>query len=137
MADAVALGKISGIAPVDTALGEAATYGRFATGDLSSILGSHSSRSLTRRADEGTSLAQGTAGWAGIGQAITPVQSRRRGPGGERVSVTATAAPALPADLEALMRQLKMPYARALAPELIATARAQRWEPVEVIVNVG
>jgi len=73
MADAVALGKISGIAPVDTALGEAATYGRFATGDLSSILGSHSSRSLTRRADEGTSLAQGTAGWAGIGQAITPV----------------------------------------------------------------
>ena len=31
------------------------------------------------------------------------------------------------------MRQLKMPYARALAPELIATAKAQRWEPVEVI----
>jgi DNA replication protein DnaC len=42
------------------------------------------------------------------------------------VSVTATAAPALPAELEALMRQLKMPYARA-------TARAQRWEPVEII----
>lgn len=34
------------------------------------------------------------------------------------MSVTATDAPALPADLEALMRQLKMPYARALAPEL-------------------
>jgi len=49
------------------------------------------------------------------------------------VSVTQAAAPALPADLEALMRQLKMPYARALAPELIATARAQRWEPVEII----
>ncbi len=73
MADAVALAKISGIAQVDEALGEAATYGRFATGDLSSILGSHSSRTLTRRADEGKSLAQGTAGWAGIGQAITPV----------------------------------------------------------------
>ncbi|GAA1786751.1 IS21-like element IS100kyp family helper ATPase IstB [Pseudarthrobacter sulfonivorans] len=42
-------------------------------------------------------------------------------------------APALPAELEALMRQLKMPHARALAPELIATARAQRWEPAEVI----
>ncbi len=39
----------------------------------------------------------------------------------------------LPADVEQLMRQLKMPYARALAPELIATAKAQRWEPVEVI----
>lgn len=49
------------------------------------------------------------------------------------MSVTATAAPALPAELEALMRQLKMPYARALAPELIATVRAQRWKPVEII----
>ena len=49
------------------------------------------------------------------------------------MSVTAAAPPALPAELEALMRQLKMPYARALAPELIATARAQRWEPAEVI----
>ena len=31
------------------------------------------------------------------------------------------------------MRSLKMPHARALAPDLIATARAQRWEPAEVI----
>lgn len=44
-----------------------------------------------------------------------------------------TTAPALPADIEAMMRSLKMPHARALAPELIATARAQRWEPTEVI----
>ncbi len=44
-----------------------------------------------------------------------------------------TTAQALPADLEAMMRSLKMPHARALAPELVATARAQRWEPVEVI----
>jgi DNA replication protein DnaC len=49
------------------------------------------------------------------------------------VSTTNTTAPALPAELEALMRQLKMPHARALAPELIATARAQRWEPAEII----
>jgi hypothetical protein len=49
------------------------------------------------------------------------------------MSPVTTAAPPLPADLEALMRQLKMPHARALAPELIATARAQRWEPAEVI----
>ena len=49
------------------------------------------------------------------------------------VTTTNTAAPPLPADLEALMRSLKMPHARALAPDLIATARAQRWEPVEVI----
>ncbi|MFJ6281385.1 ATP-binding protein, partial [Arthrobacter subterraneus] len=49
------------------------------------------------------------------------------------VTTTNTTAPPLPADIEALMRQLKMPHARALAPELIATAKAQRWEPVEVI----
>ena len=49
------------------------------------------------------------------------------------MNVTPAATPVLPEDVEALMRQLKMPYARALAPELIATARAQRWEPVEVI----
>lgn len=49
------------------------------------------------------------------------------------MSPVPTAAPALPADLEALMRQLKMPYARALAPVLLITARTQRWEPAEVV----
>lgn len=44
-----------------------------------------------------------------------------------------TTAPALPADLEALMRKLKMPHARAIAPEVLATARAQRWEPLETV----
>ena len=43
------------------------------------------------------------------------------------------APPALPAEVEQLMRQLKMPYARGLAPELFATAKAQRWEPVEIV----
>ena len=73
MADAVALAKISGLDPVDAALGEAATYGRFATGDLASILGAASSRTPARRADETTSLAQGTAGWAAIGRPSIPV----------------------------------------------------------------
>ena len=49
------------------------------------------------------------------------------------MSPVPTAAPPLPPDVEALMRQLKMPYARALAPELLITARTQRWEPAEVI----
>lgn len=44
-----------------------------------------------------------------------------------------TTAQPLPTDVEAMMRSLKTPHARAMAPELIATARAQRWEPVEVI----
>jgi transposase len=73
MAEAVALAKIGGITRVDEALGEAATYGRFATGDLASILGATGSRVLPRKADEATSLAQGTAGWAAIGLPITPV----------------------------------------------------------------
>ncbi|WP_298228097.1 IS21 family transposase [Gryllotalpicola sp.] len=73
MADAVALAKISGLAAVDQALGEAATYRRFATGDLASILGSRSSRVPARAADEAKSLAQGTAGWAAIGQPAAPV----------------------------------------------------------------
>lgn len=73
MAEAVALAKISGTAPVDTALGEAATYGRFATGDLASILAATGSRGQAHRADETASLAQGTSGWAAIGHAITPV----------------------------------------------------------------
>jgi DNA replication protein DnaC len=49
------------------------------------------------------------------------------------VSVTTNTAPPLPAELEAMMRQLKMPYARALAPELLQTAKTQRWDPTEVI----
>ncbi len=43
------------------------------------------------------------------------------------------AAPPLPDDLEALLRRLRMPQTRRLAPEVMATAKAQRWEPVEVL----
>ncbi|MCA1783884.1 MAG: IS21-like element helper ATPase IstB [Gemmatimonadales bacterium] len=42
-------------------------------------------------------------------------------------------APPLPQDLETLLRRLRLPHIRAHAPEVIATARAQRWEPVEVL----
>lgn len=49
------------------------------------------------------------------------------------ISTPNTTAPALPAELETLMRQLKMPHARGIAGEVLATARAQRWEPAEVI----
>jgi len=43
------------------------------------------------------------------------------------------AAPPLPEDLEALLRRLRLPHIRRLAPEVIATAKAQRWEPAEVL----
>jgi len=42
-------------------------------------------------------------------------------------------AAALPADVEALLRRLRLPHIRRHAPEVIATAKAQRWEPVEVL----
>ena len=43
------------------------------------------------------------------------------------------AAPPLPADLEALLRRLRMPHARRIAPDVLATARAQHWEPAETL----
>ncbi len=41
--------------------------------------------------------------------------------------------PPLPAEVEGLLRRLRMPYVRKAAPEVIATAKAQRWEPAEVL----
>lgn len=41
--------------------------------------------------------------------------------------------PPLPEDLEALLRRMRLPHIRRLAPEVLATARAQRWEPAEVL----
>jgi DNA replication protein DnaC len=41
--------------------------------------------------------------------------------------------PPLPAELEALMRRMHLPYMRRAAPEVLATARAQRWDPAEVL----
>jgi DNA replication protein DnaC len=39
----------------------------------------------------------------------------------------------LPAEVEQLLRRMRLPHIRRVAPEVIATARAQRWEPVEVL----
>jgi DNA replication protein DnaC len=47
--------------------------------------------------------------------------------------VTALAAPPLPAELDALLRRMRLPYIRNAAPDVLATVRAQRWEPAEVL----
>jgi len=47
--------------------------------------------------------------------------------------VSAPAAPPVPAELEALMRRMRLPYLRKAAPSVLATARAQRWDPAEVV----
>ena len=52
-----------------SALGQAATAGRFADGDLTAIL-THQAQTTPgplSQAGEGHTLAQGTAGWAGFG----------------------------------------------------------------------
>jgi DNA replication protein DnaC len=50
-----------------------------------------------------------------------------------RITVTTPAARRLPAELKTLLRRLRLPYVRKAAPEVIATATAQRWEPAEVL----
>ena len=43
------------------------------------------------------------------------------------------AAPPLPDELDALLRRMRLPYLRNAAPEVLATARAQRWDPAEIL----
>ena len=47
--------------------------------------------------------------------------------------MSAPAAPAVPAELEVLMRRMRLPYLRNAAPDVLATARAQRWDPAEAL----
>ena len=44
-----------------------------------------------------------------------------------------TTAPPLDADLTAGLRRLKLAAMRQLAPELLVTAKTQRWSPEEVL----
>jgi DNA replication protein DnaC len=41
--------------------------------------------------------------------------------------------PPLDSEIETLLRRLRLPHIRRCSPEVIATARAQRWEPAEVL----
>ena len=47
--------------------------------------------------------------------------------------MNAPAAPALPTELETILRRMRLPYLRKAAPDVLATARAQRWDPAEVL----
>jgi DNA replication protein DnaC len=47
--------------------------------------------------------------------------------------VTTPSAPAIPTELEKILRRMRLPYLRKAAPDVFATARAQRWDPAEVV----
>jgi DNA replication protein DnaC len=44
-----------------------------------------------------------------------------------------TSAPPIPDELDRLLRRMRLPYLRRSAPDVLATARAQRWDPAEVL----
>src|SRR5512144_1378109 len=56
----------------------------------------------------------------------------RRGSGPAMTTRTPTPPPLDP-DLEALLRRMRLPHIRRAAPEVLATAKAQRWDPAEVL----
>jgi hypothetical protein len=70
MAQAVSLARILGPAPVEQALGQAAASGRFAEGDLKSIVEHLATASVgdPARASEDHSLQVGTAAWGALGR---------------------------------------------------------------------
>jgi DNA replication protein DnaC len=47
--------------------------------------------------------------------------------------VTTPTAPPIPEELERILRRMRLPYLRKAAPDVLATARAQRWDPAEVL----
>jgi DNA replication protein DnaC len=48
-------------------------------------------------------------------------------------TVTTPTAPQLPTELDALLRRMRLPYLRHIAPDVLATAKAQRWDPGETL----
>jgi hypothetical protein len=71
MAEAVDLSKLHGIGPVNEALERCASYGRFADGDLASILAHQQTATviaLPTRAGEDSSLQASTRRWEGFGR---------------------------------------------------------------------
>jgi len=49
------------------------------------------------------------------------------------VTAAAPAPPPVDAGLEQLLRRMRLPHMRRIAPEILATAKAQRWDPAEVL----
>jgi transposase len=71
MAEAIDLAKLHGAGPVNDALARCATYGRFADGDLASVLAHQQTATvvaLPTRPSEDRSLQRSTRSWEGFGR---------------------------------------------------------------------
>ena len=169
MADAVMLARLHGEERVDWALGHAATYGRFADGDVASILAAH-----PRHAAGDTTRCRAAPAWDGFGAS----SERRSGPwldaamprptsccscqrwlrrlppsAPPRTSPTSTPSTTSPVQLpvggddldddspapsprptrSSSCSAARLPHMRRHAPDVLATAKAQRWEPAEAV----
>jgi DNA replication protein DnaC len=49
------------------------------------------------------------------------------------IKTSRSTAPAIPDELTTVLTRMRLPYLRAIAPDVLATARAQRWDPAEVV----
>ena len=140
MAEAVAFAKLHGAAVVDQALGTAAVAGRFADADLAAIL-THQQRrprgGPPTRAAEAHSLQPGTAGWAAFGTPtgcpVTVTATAKKPPVSVGPAVTGGPSTQALEQVVALTRRLRLPYLRAAALDVVPTARAQRWDPAELL----
>src|SRR5262245_1769547 len=63
---------------------------------------------------------------------VPPGRRPHRGHRG-RPAMKTPVAPPIPEELTVALRRMRLPYVRAAAPEVLATARAQRWDPAEVL----
>jgi len=52
---------------------------------------------------------------------------------GTALTPAAPIPPPIPDALDAVLRRMRFPYLRKAAPDVLATARAQRWDPAEVV----
>src|SRR5690348_4877988 len=67
----------------------------------------------------------------GVGRRPSDVDALFEREEGAETTVTAAVPPPPPIDagLEALLRRMRLPHMRRVAPEVLATAKAQRWDP--------
>jgi DNA replication protein DnaC len=130
MAEAVDLAKLHGQQQVERALAACAHAHRFGEGDLAAIL-THQTNG--EDGATGDPVPRQEPCRAAHAAALDALLGGVRSTGEDTMSVKTPTPPPLPQELEGLLRRLRLPYVRRCAPEVLATATAQRWEPAEVL----